>query len=680
MLINNFSDGTREKYLRFTSNGSRTVTIDVPRGAVVREAVLELEAQELPDSEVIRIGLLKNCSLSDFNALEERLESTSWGRNTVRPGWGASERTSFLVGETGRYRVIPIDPSSMVGAHPSFYRREFDVVIIPNGPLRADLTSLLNSSIPVITMDSRVAEELGLCRERSLHAAITNFHIGDRKHYVCEQFRDENILAQGRGGGRSDQILVDAVEPVDESSRGLVDTGVPVQSIIVTGMERKYAYAGFSRVEQLLRDGLPFTMFRRLMEWCSIGGYITNLGLDVCGLPGGFKKPGRFSEITETPDLSEKIVEHMASSKPSDDGSYPIALTFYSDSPGILILSNLRVRCVFPTVIRQFADGEGEARLDFDSVETDKFALVELPAAAEIKSASLKVEGMLSRERIGIASASEDEGNVFGVTVSSRYTVAQQFSPGRVMTVSRIGLNLSDPQGDAEAEMEIRLDHLDVPAEEVLARAVVGSRELDKDYRWVDASMEGLVLEPERKYWILLRSKRGRVHWHADRNCPLGGSLRFTKDGGKNWTDHDMDSLFKVYYVMESYEDSPSFSLNPSGVPLRGYPGEFQQVHNIPDFTASLGEYLSSHQRELKSADIIQVPLYFTARSIGCLRLFDLEITCELPDRESKEKVEGVSVGEELSSILELIGKLNMRVTELIKVLPKDVIDPPPQS
>jgi hypothetical protein len=673
MLINNFSDGSREKSLRFTSNGMRSLTIDVPKGAIVKEAVIELEAQELPDSSVIRLGLVKNCSLDDFNSLEERLETSSWGKNTVRQGWGTSERTTFLVGETGKYRVIPIDPSSMIGAHPSYYRREFDAVIIPNGPLHVDITNLINSRIPIITMNPTVAEKIGLCAEESLHAAISKLHLSDRLHYVCEQFREENLRIGGRETEPFDQILVNAIKPSDESAKGIVDTGFTSQSIVVMSMDRKYVYLGFTRVDQLLGENILYTLFHRTIQWCSIGGYITNIGIDVCGLPGGFKKLGRLTDILDTPDFTDKLNDFIESSKPNEEGNYPVEIALYSDSPGILIAGNVRVDCVFLTTIARFGGGERDVELKFDSVQERKNAYVEIPTVADIKSATLRIEGDLSRERLAVSSL--DEQDIYGVTGSTQYMVAQQVKVENILTVSRIGLHLSRPEGDVELDAEVREDHRNLPVQEVLAVSALKGNDIKKKYTWVDLEFDNLVLKPGVKYWILLKVKKGKVHWHADKKCPKGGLLKFTKDGGKNWSEHGMDALFKVYYKMESYEASPALSLQSGADHIWGYSGEFREVTVISDFSQSLTDYMALHAREVRGTDVIRIPLTFSAQSIGTLKLTDLEIKCELPTLDMKEKMETVTVGKQLSSILELIAKVNVKVAALMEMLPKEVLE-----
>ena len=673
MLINTFNDGTREKSLRFTSNGAQSVTIDVPKDAILKEALLELEAQELYDSTIIRIGLVKNCTLEDFNLLEEKLESTPWGKNTVRPGWGTSETTTFLAGETGRYRVIPVDPSTMVGAHPSFYRREFDLVIVPNGPLENDLRNLINSGIPVVTMSPSAAKKLGLSSSESLHAAITNVRIHDSLHYVSEQFTGDNIRLGGHGDEEDAHILVNAMEPLDGNSKGILDTGITSQSVLVTGITRKYAYFGFTRVAQLLQEKDLFTVFRRIIEWCSMGGYITNLGIDVCGLPGGFKKLGRFSDIVDTPDFSEKINEYISTAEPNEEGNFPIEIMFYSDSPGILLIGNLRFNCAFVSTIDRFRGGEKEVELEFDSIRLVQTAYVEIPRKAKIISASMKMAGNMSGEQIAIHSTEEDENH--GVVGSAQYMTAQQIRPDRVAPISRIGLNLSGPEGDVEMDVEIRADYMDRPVDEILAVSTIKGGAIRKRYAWLDVAFDNLVLRPDMKYWILLKVKKGKVHWHADRKCPLGGLLKFTKDGGKSWRDHDMDALFKVYYVTPSNNAAPTLSLMPDGDEIWRFSGEFRDSRTIPDFGDFLREYLNAQAGNVQKNGMIEVPLSISARTIGKIKLLDLVIECELPNREEKEKIDTGSIGRQLTSIVELVARLKTKIDALVDILPEDLLE-----
>ena len=673
MLINTFNDGSREKALRFTSNGSRSVVIDVPKDAMIKNAALEIETQELPDSTIIRIGLVKNCSLEEFNMLEERLESTHWGKNTVKPGWGATERTAFLVGETGRYRVIAIDPSTMIGAHPSFYRREFDVVIIPNGPFHADIDNLIGSRVPILTMNPKVARMLGLCVDESLHAAITKIHLYDRMHYVCEQFKEDDLRIGGRRGDPSEHILVDAIEPLVETSKAIIDTGVRTQSILVTSMDHKYGFWGIARADQLLEEAVLFTVFRRMIEWCSIGGYVTNVSVDICGLPGGFKKLGRLTKIVDTPDFSEKINEFINSDHPNEEGNYPVEISFHSDSPGILIAGNVRIECVFLTKITKFSGGVREVTMEFDSIEQLRTAYVEMPSDSHVKTATLKVKGDLSRERIALISAYDED--VHGVTASTRYLVAQQIISDKVLTVSRIGLHISKPEGDVEMQVEIRPDHLDVPLDDIIARSTLKGEDIKRRYSWVDVTFDNLVLKPDTKYWILLNVIKGKANWHADIKCPMGGVLRYTKDGGKNWLDHDMDALFKVYYLVESYDASPALSLLPGGRRIWGHTGDFQEVASVSDLTESINDHLKALTGEIRRADVVKVPLTFHASSIGNLKLFDLEIRCETPSLEVYERMETVTIGMQLGSILELLARVNKKVAALMEVLPEDVLD-----
>lgn len=673
MQLNYFDDDNREKRLYFASNGTRKVNVNIPKNAIVKKAVIQLEAQELPDASIIRVGVVKNCSLEDFNLIEERLEVTAWGKHTVQAGWGTTGATSFLTGESGKYRVIPLDPTDMLTAHPSYYRREFDLVFIPGGPLHTDLTNLLNSRIPIVTTNSMVARKLGLCERESLHGAITNIHIHDRTHYISEQFRHDNIRVGGRESEQAEHILIDAIAPMDENLKGILDTGTYSQSILVTSMDHKYAYLGISRTEQLLGEENLFTILRRTLEWCGIGGYITNIGMEIERETGGFKKAGRLSDIIDTPDFSESINKSIENSNPNSEGFYPIEITFHSDSPGILVVSNVRIDCVFLATITRFAEDRANVELKFDSMNEVQTAYVDIPKEAHIRSATLKIDGDLSNERISIISANEEDN--FGVTASALYTVAQQIKTDSLIRVPRIALHLAKPEDDATLSVEIRSDYQDTPSLEILERTELKGDAIKKEYGWIDVPFDNLVLKPDSSYWIIVRTIKGKIHWHADQKAPLGGKCIFTKDDGKTWTEHEMDALFKIFYTMESYKDSPSLSMLPSKGQIWGYSGRFRDVTDVPDFSDSLADYIESHKRELKGTDVATVPLTFSALSIGTLTLFNLEIKCELPTLELKEEVETATIAKELRATLELLEQVKNRVEGLMKAIPEDILE-----
>ncbi|MCK5559497.1 MAG: hypothetical protein KAJ51_02845, partial [Thermoplasmata archaeon] len=187
MRINTFTDGSREKVLTFTSNGERTLYFNIPKTALVKSARLELEADPLTDKRVIRIGVVKTCSLEEFNLLEERLEAMPYEINTNKPGWGAEptsdphENYSYPADlepdSVANYAVIPIATGTLVSATPGYYRREYDLVIIPNGTLEVDLSNLISSGIPVIVMNPELAIEFGLGVRSSLVADINSLHV-----------------------------------------------------------------------------------------------------------------------------------------------------------------------------------------------------------------------------------------------------------------------------------------------------------------------------------------------------------------------------------------------------------------------------------------------------------------------------------------------------------------------
>jgi hypothetical protein len=260
MLINSFSDGAREKYLAFTSNGERKVQLTLPKNAIVKTATAFLDSQELADSSILRIGVVHNYPLEELHLLEERLEETPPEKYSVRFGWGSAgtePRYGPEERERERYAVIPIDPSIIVSAHPSYYKQELDMIIIPNGPIHSDLSNLISSGVPIVTMNPEVAIELGLAQRQSLHAGLLTLRAADDNHYITEQVAGEIIRIgltgirgpagapahdldlddrgrRDRTGVTTDHVFVDALEVIPENARVVVDTGFSDSSSVLS--------------------------------------------------------------------------------------------------------------------------------------------------------------------------------------------------------------------------------------------------------------------------------------------------------------------------------------------------------------------------------------------------------------------------------------------------------------
>jgi hypothetical protein len=699
MLINSLSDGAREKYLMFTSNGERKVQLTLPKNSVVKSATLFLESQELPDSDIIRIGVVHNYPLEELHRLEERLEETPPEKYSVRIGWGTEEKGArYGPGERERerYQVIPIDPGIVVSAHPSYYKQELDLIIIPNGPIHSDLSNLISSGVPIITLNPEVAIELGLARRQSLHAGLLTLRAADDSHYITEQVAGEIIRIGFTPGGRSqtlrgtheldlddrdrrdrpgvttDHVFVDALEVIPENARVVVDTGFGDQGVIITDMRNKYAYFGITKIADFIEDENILNLLIRSIEWSAIGGNLSNVGLDISDEPSGWRKPGFIEERTMTTDFAPLLNRMVGLSEPREDGSYLIDLTFYTDSPGILMLNDIRVDCSFLTNITIFEEDSESKKLNFDSIQQRQQTFVNIPTHAKVLGASMKIEGDLSRERI--ANRSIDESDVYGVVISSQYLIGQEITPTQNMSISRISLHMAKLTSDLEIEVQIRPGHPDgQPLDEVIRSKTLSGSDLQQTYEWIDIRFRDLTFMADTPYWLLLRAKKGEANWHADVKSPCGGMLRYSKDGGKQWTNHHMDGLFKVFYMMESYEPSPNFAVADRRNIKWSYTGMFKEEFQMPDFAEELNRYLATN-KEIGDT-MVKVPLAFSSESIGSLNLTDLIVKCELPTLELKEEIEGVPLKEHIKATLDLLEQLKNKLTLVLDGLPLDSLN-----
>ncbi len=722
MRINTFADGAREKSLTFTSNGERTVNLNIPKSAIVKSARLELETHPLVDKRVTRIGIVKNCSLNEFNMLEEHLEATPYGSYTNKSGWGMEicsdgDLSSYTSGldeaKPDRYAVIPIDPGTMVSANPGYYKREFELVIIPNGPLELDLSNLISSGIPIITMNPALAIELGLGTINTMEAGLNSARVADDNHYITEpittdllRFERDPHTVQTMGRSARDllknnnHIFVSALECIPENSKVIIDTGIGSQGILIIGMRSKYAYIGFTESSQILETDELFKLFQRTIEWTSIGGQITNLGYDVGAQASGWRKLGVIEGNVVTPDFVKLLNKYIRNpdSLPEPDGSYNVPITFYSDSPGILKITDVRVNCAFLTTITTFADGALTTTLDFDALETHQTVNIELPQNANVLNAHVKIEGNLTNERL--ANRCIDEREVYGVMASPEYLVAQQFKVERNLHVTRVSLNVAVLDPDTELDLEIwqynntsNVDNRAVnePAigdtsstNELVVTAPLPIRELTEKYSWVDIKFNKAILMQGSYYWLVLRTKKGQLNWHADIESPLGGLLRSSRDGGRNWIDHNMDGLFKIYYETETYSPSLSMitgtpasrsTIEPQAPEMEfdsGIVNENDGEHWLGDFAVGLNKYLITHNDP--SSELCLVPLTLISESIGTLDLNELEIECEVPTLELRDALEGKTIAAQLRSLLGLLNELQVHMGELIKVIPDDLL------
>jgi hypothetical protein len=149
--------------------------------------------------------------------------------------------------------------------------------------------------------------------------------------------------------------------------------------------------------------------------------------------------------------------------------------------------------------------------------------------------------------------------------------------------------------------------------------------------------------------------------------------LRYSKDNGKTWTNHNMDGLFKVFYHMEAYEPSPTFGISGGRNVKWSYSGQFKEEYQLPDFADELNGYLVANSDY--RAQLCKVPLAFTSESIGKIYLSDLDIQCELPTLEMKEELEGIALKEHIKATLDLLEKLRNKLELVLDGLPIEALN-----
>ncbi len=153
---------------------------------------------------------------------------------------------------------------------------------------------------------------------------------------------------------------------------------------------------------------------------------------------------------------------------------------------------------------------------------------------------------------------------------------------------------------------------------------------------------------------------------------PCGGMLRYSKDGGKTWNNHHMDGLFKVFYLMEAYEPSPTFSIEHRREVKWSYSGQFREEYQMPDFAEDLNRYLEANADYM--AKMCKVPLVFSSESIGSLRLSNLMVQCEVPTIKIKEELEGIALSDHVKEMLNLLEKLKNKLNLILEGLPPEAL------
>jgi hypothetical protein len=627
MLKGRFSGGAKEVDLDFASNGERSVDIIIPKGTVVRRADLTVEVRDYPQVQVNRIGLVRNCPLPDFRALEEALEKAARSRESVLRGWGVP---GFPPSEE-KFAVIPIDPTEMVSATPSRYRNEYDMVIIPAGEGELKIDALIHSGIPILTMNSDVAVALGLIQRTTLHAGITMLRIVDRMNFITERV--------GRGSlplGPEGKYV-----PVDTALAGkdcviLADTGTENQGVIILSLEKKYCYIGVLEAKDITSDPV-FPLFLRAVEWCGVGGTGSDVRLTVgaSSLELGGKRSLRLKNFAQVIEEARKELK---------EEKIPIRVS--TSSPCRVFLRDLDMDLAYIAILNHF-QGQKEVTAGFDSLSWFE-TKVTLPRDAVVRYATMKIETQLRNERI--ANHCIDTSSEYGVLMHPGQYAAQRIKPETAYLMRHVEFMLSRVEDDTVIEVSLVAGGEEHPSRDVIASAELNPGDIPPEYSWVDVEMES-TLDPKDTYWFILRPIKGRVRWRCTQTPQ--GWLMYTRDGSRFWTKYMMDGLHKVY-VEAPGVTMPVMSLES----LHVWSGR-KEIESLPDFSQQINDYLL---KAPKNQPKIDIPLRLYTDVIGSARLFDLVI-----EYETQEEV--VSEAAEVRSIIEMIESLKMRVDELARRL-----------
>jgi hypothetical protein len=627
MLKGSFYGGAKEIELDFTSNGTRGVEITIPKGTVVKRADMTVEVRDHPQQPLNRIGLVRNCPLPDFHAIEEALEKATRSHDSVLRGWGVPGTQPV----EEKFAVIPIDPTEMLLATPSRYRTEYDMVIIPAGEGELKLDALVHSGTPIVTMNSEVAKSLGLIQDTTLHAGITTLRIVDRMSFITERVGKE-FLSLGPEG----KYVV-----VDTATQGkdcivLADTGTQNQGVIISSLDRKYCYFGMLDAKDLVSE-LVFPTFVRAVEWCGVGGVGADVRIAVgpSSLDLGGKRSLRLKNFAQ-------VVEEAR--KGSREEKIQIGIS--ASSPCRVFLRDLDMELAYIAILNHF-QGQKEVVAEFDSLSWFETKL-SLPRDALVRYATMKVETSLLNERV--ANRCTDPAGEYGVMLSPGQYATQRIRPETAYLMKHVGFMLSRLEDETLIEVSLVAGGEEHPSREVLASEELEPGDLPVEYAWVDVQMES-TLDPKNAYWFVLRPIKGKARWRCTQNPQ--GWLMHTKDGGRLWTKHMMDALHKVYVEAQS-TTMPIMSLES----VRVWSGK-RAIESIDDLSAFMNDYLL---KAPKGQPKVDVPIKMFTDVIGSARLFDLVV-----EYETQEEVE--AEGAEVRSIVEMIESLKMRVDELARKL-----------
>lgn len=618
--------------------------MEVPEGCVVRDASFEVEVLPLSLPPLRRLGMARTCPLSEFHALENFLERSDRSLESFLPGWvsgGPAAKSRGPVNDgTWNLQVIPLDPSEMADATPSFYRAEFDAVLLPFGEEEVRLEPLLASGVPLVTTSHEIAVRAGLADRTVLHAGLRKMRVVDREDFVTEQVQSEEIDF-GSGGG---MVLADAVAPAS-GTKTLVDTGTGGQALLVQSLERKRLFLGARDARDLTSEPLS-RILTRAVEWCGAGGSggDVRVAIGPTSLDLGGRVTARFRGLGEAFDAA---IGAIASGR----GTRRVPISVSAAAPCRVRLSKLDVALAHRTRLRRFVEGDS-LRLVLDGVSPAE-ASIEMPRDAKVRRGSVKLRTELSPlmvlshrggSRRGAEAAPPGTSGSLRVVLTPHHSVAQGFKVPGPANLRRFEFR-ARADGPAGLALELRQGSGE-PGREALARAELESGEIPGSDSWVGIDI-GEPLDPRNTYWLLLRCTEGEVTLSCDRgNAPM---LKYTKDGGARWAPYDFDLRHRVL------ADAPQ----DGGRELRLGNAVAWAGMRDADLVETLADALEAQVRAAPGgAKRVRVPLRFSAPRVGTVELYDLEVEYET----SEEVEEGI---EKVRTIAEMIDELRSQVSDL---------------
>jgi len=411
---------------------------------------------------------------------------------------------------------------------------------------------------------------------------------------------------------------------------------------------------------------------------------------------------GLFEDNVLTPDFAELVQSYLNSPSfmPEPDGSRLVPLTIYSSSPGILKINEVKLTCSFIIHISTFSDGSPTKSIFFDAINVHRSIYITLPKPSNVLNATLKLDDMLTNERVAVYSV--NEANIHGFTISPRYLAAQEFKIDRYLPITRISLNLAKIKDDTELRLEIwtineniqndefnkMYDH-DIKAEgnilsELITSTSIKANNLADDYTWVDIKLDKIILKPDTCYWMVLRAAKGEALWHADDECPVGGLLRTSQNNGRKWYSHKMDGLFKICFetdlltptlLIHPGQDFQAPELESVELELNLHEPQHLETNTGPkilNVTGLLNDYLSKCSKF--EAITCEVPLTFSSECIGSLEISDLDIECEVDSLAPDPDIGQNSISLQLKFIMDNLNILRTQVNAIHERLPEEIL------